>query len=320
MECVSCGAHRYRRVFTSQEFLFATKEPFDYFECENCGSLQIDRIPLDIARHYPSDYYSIAPATESIETLSGLRRFVRAARTDYYIDRVNSLGWAIDKIARNYFELKWEWFQGRASTRSRILDVGCGCGELLRSMHAQGFFHLTGVDPFVAQSFAGDGLRIVRGELSDLDEHFDLVMLHHSLEHVPNPLSVLREVKRLLRRGGSALVRVPVAGTSAEKHYGIKWIGLDPPRHLFVPSRTGMKELAERAGFAITQCWFDTTEWTLVASETIARGFSPYDREKREFTITSHFTVPEVDEARKRAIALNRAEDGDTACFILRIP
>jgi SAM-dependent methyltransferase len=184
-------------------------------------------------------------------------------------------------------------------------------------MHAQGFYRLTGVDPFVTQPATSDGFRIVKGKLSDLDEHFDFVMLHHSLEHMPHPLSALSEVRRLLRRGGSALVRVPIAGTYGHKHYGSNWIGLDPPRHLVIPSRAGMSELAARAGLFVERYWFDATEWTLLASELIVRGLSPYDREKREFTITRHFTASEVEEARQRATALNNAEEGDTACFIL---
>ena len=159
----------------------------------------------------------------------------------------------------------------------------------------------------------------MRGELADLDERFDFVMLHHSLEHIPDPLGALGEVRRLLRRGGAVLVRVPLAGTWGAQHYGVNWIGLDPPRHLFVPSRTGMSELARRAGFFIARFWCDSSEWTLLASETCARGFSPYDREKKTWLFFSRFTASEIEEARKRAADLNRAEDGDIACFILRI-
>ena len=154
--------------------------------------------------------------------------------------------------------------------------------------------------------------------MAELDEQFDFIMLHHSLEHIPDPLTTLCEVRRLLRPAGTVLVRVPVAGTYAERHYGIYWIGLDPPRHLFVPSMVGIRELARRAGFFLQHHWFDTTEWTLLLSEAIARGLPPYDREKKVFLDASYFTATEIDEARERATTLNKNEDGDTACFILR--
>ena len=318
MECLTCGAREYERCFTAQEQQFGTKESFDYFQCGPCGSLQINTIPTDLNHYYPSDYYSMAAAGEPIASLTRLKQFVRAARTDYYINRVNVVGWAIDKIAHKYFDLNWEWFRGYASTRSRILDIGCGHGELLRNMRWRGFRHLTGVDPFINGSVKADGLRIVRGEVGDLDERFDFVMLHHSLEHMPNPLGALSEVRRLLRRRGAVLVRVPVAGSWPEQHYAVNWIGLDPPRHLFVPSRRGMSELARRAGFAVTRYWCDTIDWTLLASEAISRGLSPYDRETKAWIFYSYFTASEIGEAQKRAADLTRAEDGDTGCFILR--
>ena len=117
MECLTCGAHEYQRCFTAREQMFGTKEPVDYFQCAACGSLQINPIPPDMGRYYPSDYYSMAAAEEPIPPLSGPKRFVRAARTDYYISHVNLLGWAIDKIAHKYFDLNWEWFRGYVSTR-----------------------------------------------------------------------------------------------------------------------------------------------------------------------------------------------------------
>jgi SAM-dependent methyltransferase len=318
MECLVCGARKHQRCFTAKERLLGTNEAFEYFQCGPCGSLQIIQIPLDMGRYYPADYYSMVAANEPIASLSRLKRFVRAARTDYYINGVNLLGWAIDKVAHKYFDLNWEWFRGHVSTRSRILDIGCGYGELLRNMRWRGFRHLTGLDPFIGGSVKADGLRIVRGELSDLDERFDFVMLHHSLEHMPDPRGALSEVRRLLRRGGAVLVRVPVSGSWAAQHYGVNWIGLDPPRHLFVPSRTGMSKLARRAGFFVARYWCDTSDGVLLASESFARGFSPYDREKKAWPFLSRFTASEVEEARERAADLNRAEDGDTACFLLR--
>ena len=139
MECLVCAARESQLCFTAREQLFATNESFDYFRCRVCGSLQIDPIPPDIGRHYPSDYYSITAVDLPITSTNALRRFVRAARTDYYVNRVNLVGWAIDKFAHKDVDLNREWFRGHVSTRSRILDVGCGYGELLRYMHWLGF-------------------------------------------------------------------------------------------------------------------------------------------------------------------------------------
>src|ERR1700730_9942916 len=117
MECLSCGAHDYRRIFAAKETLFQTGDFFDYAECKECGSFQIRSVPADLARHYPADYYSMAAAGDPIKPLNSMRRFARGARTDYYINGVRFLGWAIDKVAPNYFQLNWEWFRGLAMTK-----------------------------------------------------------------------------------------------------------------------------------------------------------------------------------------------------------
>jgi SAM-dependent methyltransferase len=318
MGCISCGRDGYYRVFAAEEKIFSIGECFEYFKCEECGSLQIISVPTDIGRHYPSDYYSMATIDEPIQTPSRLRLFARAARAECQIRNIGPLGWAIGKIAPDWSKLNWRWFRGYVSTKSRILDVGCGGGQLLRDMHAQGFRRLTGLDPFIARSIDAPGLRIVQGTLDDLEGEFDFVMFNHSLEHMPDPLSALRNVRRLLADVGAALVRIPVADTPAALHYGPNWIGLDPPRHLVVPSRKGMNDLAQRAGLSVERYWSDATEWTLLVSEAITRGLPIYDRQKKYFLITEHFTELEIEQARKRAAALNRAEDGDTGCYILR--
>jgi hypothetical protein len=38
--------------------MYGTRETFSYLACADCGCLQISNIPADLARYYPSDYYS----------------------------------------------------------------------------------------------------------------------------------------------------------------------------------------------------------------------------------------------------------------------
>jgi len=313
-----CGSGGAKRSFPARETMYGTKEEFEYLECLECGSLQIKNVPKDLSRFYPDDYYLLTEARASVEPLSWPRAFLRGARTNYYIGRWNLIGWLVDKIKPNYFKMNWEWFtHSRVSTKSRILDVGCGTGNLLRNMYAQGFQWLTGIDPHTKEPFCLPGLRILKGRLDDLTERFDFIMLHHSLEHMPDPVSALRAAQRHLRRGGHVLVRLPVTGTYGWRHYGLNWIGLDPPRHIFVPTVAGMMRLARRSNFAVVKFWFDTTDWNLLMSEKQQRSIPARDRTKG-FVIEGLFTPEQVTEFRKRAEDLNRDGDGDTACFILQ--
>src|SRR5690606_17617266 len=96
--------------------------------------------------------------------------------------------------------------------------------------------------------------------LSEVKEQFDLIMFHHSLEHMAEPRQVFTEVARLLRPGGTVLIRVPVAGAYAWRQYGANWVQLDAPRHLFIPSAGGMKLLGEAVGFQVTKTIYDSTD------------------------------------------------------------
>src|SRR5687767_3710530 len=57
--CRICGAVSDTPPLSAREQMFGTGESFDYFQCSECGCLQIREIPDDLGRHYPSSYYSL---------------------------------------------------------------------------------------------------------------------------------------------------------------------------------------------------------------------------------------------------------------------
>ena len=97
----------------------------------------------------------------------------------------------------------------------RILEIGAGGGHVLRMFPRS---HLTAVDVSpVFQETARANLRgynvdFVLGEIDKLElpaESFDKIICTEVLEHVPEPSSILREIKRLLKPTGRAVVTVP---------------------------------------------------------------------------------------------------------------
>lgn len=92
------------------------------------------------------------------------------------------------------------------SLRGRVIDVGCGLGPYRRLLGAGCSY--VGVDwrATPAVSVLGDVSR-----LPIADDVADCILLTEVLEHVPEPLAVLREVRRVLRPGGVAYVTVPMS-------------------------------------------------------------------------------------------------------------
>jgi SAM-dependent methyltransferase len=50
------------------------------------------------------------------------------------------------------------------------------------------------------------------------DGHFDLVICNHVLEHVPEDIAAMREILRVLKPGGQALLQVPLSANSSATH------------------------------------------------------------------------------------------------------
>ncbi len=80
---------------------------------------------------------------------------------------------------------------------------------------------------------------------------FDVVTMWQSLEHVHQPLAILREALRVLVPGGTAVIAVPnFAGFSA-RWFGPHWFGLDLPRHLTHFTPTTLTDMLQAAGFRV---------------------------------------------------------------------
>ncbi len=104
----------------------------------------------------------------------------------------------------------------------RVLDMGCGDG-LFSHLFAMGGAQVTGIDPepqAIEQAREKTRQRqypvipprflLGSGEQLDLPEAgFDAVIMLDVIEHLPNPVAVLRQVRRLLAPGGALLVSTP---------------------------------------------------------------------------------------------------------------
>jgi 2-polyprenyl-3-methyl-5-hydroxy-6-metoxy-1,4-benzoquinol methylase len=121
-------------------------------------------------------------------------------------------------------------------TPGRMLDVGCGSGELVLAFARRGW-SVSGVEPSAqaaARAGAG-GVEVHTGTLDDAPwtgPTFDAIVLNHSLEHVPDPLATLRQAAALLTPGGVLAVAVPNFGCWQRRLFGARWFQLDLPRHL----------------------------------------------------------------------------------------
>ena len=136
----------------------------------------------------------------------------------------------------------------------RVLDVGCGDGTRLALMRAKGW-KVEGqeIDPKAAdRAHQVYKVEVHLGPLEEVgfpDDLFDAIIMNHVIEHVLDPISVLTECRRILKPGGSFVAVTPNIDGFGHQHFGRHWLGLEPPRHLFLFSPKTLREVAARAGF-----------------------------------------------------------------------
>jgi SAM-dependent methyltransferase len=95
---------------------------------------------------------------------------------------------------------------------ARLLDVGCGTGWL-----ADHFADYSGLDgsPDAVAAAAGRGRNVRQHDVAEplpfADASFDGVVMKDLLEHVPDPVALVLEVRRVLRPGGRVFASSPDA-------------------------------------------------------------------------------------------------------------
>jgi SAM-dependent methyltransferase len=171
------------------------------------------------------------------------------ARATWWLGRLLALHpYLRERLGRSILWLK-------AAERGRLLDVGCGAGELLGHLSELGW-EVVGIepDPDAAAQARKRGVDVRVGNLDDAPfpaMSFDVVSLVHVIEHVPDPLATLRHVHELLRPGGKVILVTPSVSSLGARIFGPAWRGWEVPRHLHLGDPELWARLAAEVGFTV---------------------------------------------------------------------
>ncbi len=295
--------------------MFGMGGRFRYARCADCGCLQIDEPPPDLARYYADGYYSYG-----LHAPGGWRGALAARRDRHLVFGGDALGallarWQPTSLFDSLRPLR-PWLQ----PGMRVLDVGCGAGGLVRRLRRIGL-EASGADPFIEADVREAGQVVVhKAALEALDGRWDLLMFHHSFEHMPDAAGTLRAAAARLRPGGRCLVRVPLSEGEAFETYREHWVQLDAPRHLYLHTEASLRALARRCGFACEAVHHDSTAFQFWGSEQYRMGIPLRDARSHDVDpAASPFSAAQLEAWAGRARALNAARRGDQAAFYLRL-
>lgn len=159
-----------------------------------------------------------------------------------------------------------------ATSGGRVLEIGCGNGNLLARLADLGW-QAQGIepDPKAAKIARDRGLPVIAGELTDQSfesEAFDAIIMSHVIEHIGDPVSLLRRCRQILKPGGRVIMLTPNLGAMGYRWLGRNWLHLDPPRHLNLFTPESMSIACRHAGFISPSCEtvLRDANWTLAAS------------------------------------------------------
>ena len=176
--CLLCGHAEYR--------LYRTDHGAQLVRCRACRFLYVNPQPTnsELERLYSQEYYEAD--TQCLTHSLDYREAVFAAGVETLM---------------------------RLSKAGRLLDDGCGTGNFLRLAERAGW-QATGVElsERAARFAVQQGLDVRQGTLAEQkfpSDYFDVVTLWDVLEHLAGPREEIDEIYRVLKPGGTLIVRVP---------------------------------------------------------------------------------------------------------------
>lgn len=224
--CIVCGG--------IQKHVFEYKN-FHYYKCGNCGLVSTYPLPTKsmIKQHYADKF-----KTGNYKVLREYSKYY----LEIYKQLANILG---ERLALNN-----KIFRGL-----KILDIGCFTGEFLEVLAEKGA-DVYGVE------LQSDAVAIARKKLPnrifevDLNseeppkDKFDVITLLGLIEHVHNPVELLKKTAKSLKKGGMIMIQTPDSSSFLAKTMKKYWPPYAPVEHIHLFSRKALEKLLTDLGFS----------------------------------------------------------------------
>lgn len=192
---------------------------------------------------------------------------------------------------KNIFKTRYKIVHLFKKHPGKVLDVGCATGVNLNIYASRGW-EVWGVEPSSSAMVAKKkGFKVLKTTFENASlpiKYFDLVILNHTLEHMDNPLKVLKKVNTILRKRGLVLIDVPNFGSLSAKLTNKRWKYILPNEHNYHFTRQTLESLLVAAGYEMV--FSDSRSGMLeYANPLLEIWQSLVDRKKRFFANTLGF-------------------------------
>lgn len=223
-KCPVCASEETTKFLETKDY-FLTGKAFEIWECQTCKIRFTTPQPeeKELPKYYQSNEY-FSHQTEKKNPVSFLYAQLR------------------QKNIRKKYNLINQYVK-----RGKILDIGCGTGELLNFFKKQQW-DTKGIEPSEkARTFGRKNYHLQIETETKLDQwpekEFDIISMWHVLEHVPDINKRIDQTKRLLKDNGKIIIALPNPNSWDSKHYHKYWAALDVPRHLYHFTKESLSNL-----------------------------------------------------------------------------
>lgn len=232
--CSTCGSREADEVGRSRDHEFASCDnEFVFVRCRACGLTYLRNRPAPgtLGIIYPPSYYRYAAFLGPVTTR--LRGIVQGSRV---------------RLIRRL-----------ASTGATVMEVGCGEGQLLQAIEADGdpSWRVVGVDisPEACDALRAAGIEMHCAQFEELawpDATVDLVIMNQVIEHLADPRACVAKAVRLLKPGGRLLIETPSVG-SWDRDWvpSDRWGGWHCPRHWSLYTKDSLAALLTQQGLTV---------------------------------------------------------------------
>lgn len=214
-----------------------TQEGVRVIDCRSCGFAHVSPLPSEeeLRRFYEQEFY-------------------QQERPNYFKETKEDLRWWMATYD-NYYALLERRTKGR-----RLLDIGSGPGHFLACGERRGW-RVVGIEPSTpAAKYSSKRELTTVNDFFSYDRAkklgaFDVVHAAMVLEHVPDPVGFIRDMKKMLKKGGHIAIFCPNDYNPLQRIlrdiYDFKPWWVVPRHHLNYFTVESMQRLLRRLGFII---------------------------------------------------------------------
>ena len=234
VRCNLCGADSARKSMKIDGFWVV--------RCSRCGLAYVNPRLREGALHriYNKEYYSNTAFKGSKATFYGYGEYIKDEK-----DIKATFRRRLDSI-------------GKFSKAGNLLDIGCAVGFFLETAQERGW-KAQGLElsRFAYRYAKRRKLQVINKTLEQArfrEGTFDAVSIFDVIEHLPNPKGTLKEINRVLRKGGIIAVTTPNIGSLVARILGKRWEEVRRVReHIYFFSEETLRKMLESAGFEVVK-------------------------------------------------------------------